>query len=179
MSYAKIIINGKEATIGGYDFTTDKSLAMTDENVLGVSNPVNGILSQEDYDALHPEEKEKGSYLIPLQEETFLPPSKNIYSEEEVLIGSWFGNPLYRRVIKHKTPSAINSWQTVITGLDNWDYMQISNCSIVSSNNVAVCFALLQYMLSNNGTEIQMYLKDAHIDEDIYTIFEYTKTIGG
>lgn len=44
---------------------------------------------------------------------------KNTYSTSEVVIGEWFGKPLYRRVIKTTTPSTASSTADTIVTLGN------------------------------------------------------------
>lgn len=43
-------------------------------------------------------------------------PITNNYSTDEIIIGTWLGKPLYRKVIQATLPSAVNSW-TVIANL--------------------------------------------------------------
>lgn len=50
--------------INGTDFTTDDTLKMSEDNVLSVETPVNSVMSQEDFDKLPPEKKNRGLYVI-------------------------------------------------------------------------------------------------------------------
>lgn len=52
------------AQSGGADFTTDKSLDLSEENVLSVATPVNRICTQEEYDGLGEGQKNKGLFFI-------------------------------------------------------------------------------------------------------------------
>lgn len=64
----KLAIDGEIVDFGqpdeGTSFETDDSLTLN-EGVLGVSTPVQGVLSQEEFDKLPEEEKSKGMYVIP------------------------------------------------------------------------------------------------------------------
>lgn len=55
---------------GGVDFTTDETLTLQDD-VLGVTNPVNDAMSQEEFDALPPEKQNRGLYIIPDQNSSY------------------------------------------------------------------------------------------------------------
>lgn len=61
----KAYFNGKELIGGsGTAFTTDDTLNLSEDNVLGVSIPVNGVISQEDFDTLPPEKQNRGMWLV-------------------------------------------------------------------------------------------------------------------
>lgn len=55
----RVIISAESGT----NFDTNETLDMQD-GVLGVTNPVNGVISQEDFDALPPEKQNHGVYVI-------------------------------------------------------------------------------------------------------------------
>lgn len=89
-----------DETDGGTQFTTDDTLTMTDDNILGVTTPVNTILTQAEYDALPEDQRNKGLYVVEESGDNVSSGGGsgylNIYSTEEVVIGEWFGKPLYR-----------------------------------------------------------------------------------
>lgn len=64
-----VYFNG-EPIIGGAggsvenDFTTDDTLIMDDSRVLGVAVPVNGVMSQEEFDAIPSEKQNHGLYIV-------------------------------------------------------------------------------------------------------------------
>ena len=48
----------------GVNFSTDESLDLSEENVLGVATPVKGIYTQKEYDKLQEEQKNRGLFFI-------------------------------------------------------------------------------------------------------------------
>lgn len=58
-------ITGGESGGSGAEFTTDDTLNLSEDNILSVSKPVNGVISQKDFDALPPEKQNHGLYIIP------------------------------------------------------------------------------------------------------------------
>ena len=92
-----------DETDGGVAFTTDSTLTMSDDSVLGVTTPVNTILTQTEYDALPEAQRNKGMYVIPEEGDSGGSSgggaTNDVYSTEETRIGTWInGKPLYRRV---------------------------------------------------------------------------------
>ncbi len=100
-----------------------------------------------------------------------------VYSTEETRVGTWIdGKPLYRRVVQHRTPSALDTWSTMLSNLDGWDMMFVPKFSVKEGDGgTGVVFGLAQFFLSPNGTEVQMFLRDAWINCNAITVFEYTK----
>lgn len=87
---------------------------MTESNgVYSVTRPVHPILTQAEYDALPEAEKNKGVYVVSdgedAGEESGSTGPGEVYSEEETVIGTFLGKPLYRRVIRMTIPSGINA----------------------------------------------------------------------
>lgn len=67
-----------------------------------VKTPVKTVLTQAEFDALPEAERNKGLYVIsdgsgPGGSSGGV--ANNVYSEEETLVGTWMGKPLYRRVL--------------------------------------------------------------------------------
>lgn len=93
----------RTALLGKQDkLTPDESITLTDGSI-GVKTPVNGVLTQEEYDALPEAQKAKGVYIVPGNGAAASGLS-NIYSTEETVIGRWIdGKPVYRRVIITQT----------------------------------------------------------------------------
>lgn len=112
-----------DETDGGVDFTINDTLTMQD-NVLGVTLPTKGIITQTDFDALSLEEQKRGVYFIPGTgpgSSDNSNPSQNIYSTEETVIGRWIdGKLIYRTVGVTNTPSTITDTSIIkpISGLD-------------------------------------------------------------
>lgn len=69
-----------------------------------VKTPVKTVLTQAEFDALPEIERNKGLYVISDGSGSGGSSggvTNNVYSEEETLIGTWMGKPLYRRVLSH------------------------------------------------------------------------------
>lgn len=85
---------------GGTNFTTDNSLQMSAENMLGVTTPVQGIKTQAEFDALPADDQNKGLWVISDGESGGSSAGGEIYSTEETRIGTWIdGKPLYRKTM--------------------------------------------------------------------------------
>lgn len=166
---------------GGIDFTTDETLSMSEENVLGVTTPIQGIKTQAEFDALPEEQQNKGLYVISDGESSGGGASAGeIYSTEEVRIGTWIdGKPIYRKVIPINSEieaeflipvadvSALKI-DTLIT-MEGWCHLT-SHGSYRSLNS-------LNAVLSLNGskTEISAWFSTDY-PEIMYLIIEYTRT---
>ncbi len=101
----------EEAMSGKQDIITPGDGLEKAENTLSVSSPVQGVISQEEYDALPEERRNKGLYIVPGPVWSY--PSgecENIYSLEERIVGRWIdGKPLYNKVILFSSPSLANN----------------------------------------------------------------------
>lgn len=118
MSGTKIVLNGKEIPIGGgggTNFTTDDTLVMHESNILGVALPTKALTTDE-YNALSEEEKmAEVQYIITDDNESSHGSSQEIYSLEEVKIGTWIdGRQLYRKVFETQIPNQVNTRTVVI-----------------------------------------------------------------
>lgn len=101
----------EEAMSGKQDIITPGDGLEKTENTLSVSSPVQGVISQEEYDTLPEERRNKGLYIVPGPVWSY--PSgecENIYSLEERIVGRWIdGKPLYNKVILFSSPSLANN----------------------------------------------------------------------
>lgn len=82
---------------GGTDITAGDGLNK-DGSTLSVDNPVRGIMTQGEYDALPEAQKAKGTYFV---DDGAVPgPCWETYSTQEQRIGTWInGKPLYKKTI--------------------------------------------------------------------------------
>lgn len=105
--------------------------------------------------------------------------SQEIYSTEETRVGTWIdGRPRYRRVVTHNLPSSLEQWEVVKTGLDGWSDLTIPEFYIKGNANAidnSVIFGLVQYNLTEYGTELRMYLRDSWNSAYAVTVCEYCK----
>lgn len=112
------VVEGKDITTKEY---VDESILVgdglnKDGDEISVTTPVQAILSQEEYDALPEAKKNKGLYVIPGDSGDSSGDSSNeIYSTEEIKIGTWIdGKPLYRKCFVVTLPSQSMSWQNLV-----------------------------------------------------------------
>lgn len=188
MSFGKFISNGKEVIIGGRNFTTDKSLNMTDENILGVSMPFK-TMTQEEFDSASEEDK-KGIILTNPQVGIHIA-RPEIYSEEETLIGSWLGKPLYRKTIDIKTPSTVDQYKDVCSlGFDidvvniygflrTQDDLNTQHSVVPLSHYQNSTNYMYFYVHKNTSKEsfVSIYTKGSgYTNKSAWIIVEYTKT---
>lgn len=103
-------------------FTLDDTISFED-GVLGVTTPVQGVLSLEEFDALPNEQQNKGLYVISDAGGNSGGGSPSeVYSTEETIIGTWIdGKPLYRRVLNATTPAS----GTPIVSYNSWGVKEI------------------------------------------------------
>lgn len=94
---------GKTISSGGAAVLTTDETLFEDKGVLGVSTPVNGVISQKDFDALPEKQQNHGVYFIPDAGGGSSCSSQEVYSTKETRIGTWIdGEPLYREVIEKR-----------------------------------------------------------------------------
>lgn len=105
----------------------------------------------------------------------------NTYSSEEVVIGTWFGKTLYRKVIvKTITKSGDNIFSLSSVGLENIDkyitLKSISNGNPINEDYYTTNADLLRTLINYDGLHIQLGTSYPSVPCLIYTIVEYTKT---
>lgn len=188
----QIIIDGKVVKVpsgGGTDFTVDPTLTMTDENVLSVTVPTKSA-TKEEYNALTDDEK-KGLWVVTDETDTIVPSggSNNVYSEEETVIGTCFGKPLYRKCYRPIEIPALSSAMWIAIGAAPVEANAIRKVegSVISADGTET------YMFSINPTAnpqtrirllddaltIQFYANSTFYgsdNEENYLAIEYTKS---
>lgn len=98
----------------GEAIQVDNTLTIDDDHVLGVTTPVNGIVTQAEFNALPEEEQNRGMYVIKDAIGVSAGSSNNVYSTEETVIGTWIdGKPLYRRVFFGTSPKKVNNIEEI------------------------------------------------------------------
>lgn len=182
---------GKTISGGGSDFTTDSTLTMSEGNVLGVSTPVNGVISQKDFDALPDEKQKRGVYFIPGA--GGCGSSQEIYSNDETVIGRWIdGRPLYRKVVVTKGPTKAGTSDDISI----YDFKDIIPDHVIISGHIVVTlksdpgigdmlplnfFSTTSYYIftfyRRTDNSIKMGVgNQAYTNADVILILEYTKT---
>lgn len=71
-----------------------------DDSVFNVSLPVRGVFTQEEYNALNEEKRQKGFSVVLDNEDLDAASDFNIYSLNEIIVGRWIdGKPIYRKTV--------------------------------------------------------------------------------
>lgn len=158
---------------------------------IGVTTPVRGIVSQEEFDALTEAEQNKGLYVISDSggsggggDSGTGSPALEVYSTEETRIGTWIdGKPIYRKVITGTVAaSAQNSFSIPSAGFNAEFYVNIHGIVRYSENEYI--FVSSYNNASLNTTSISFGANVIYIDtgnikvasKPYYVIVEYTKT---
>lgn len=106
--YALLYIQKVSATPSDYVTTAGDGLSK-DGETLNVDNPVRGIMTQAEFDALPEAQKAKGTYFV---DDGSGGSCGEVYSTEETRIGTWTNEkPLYRQVIQITSPATTDSYQ--------------------------------------------------------------------
>ena len=162
--YANDLHDDNSETIGGLqkgsDITPIKVKAVSYADQSGVDGETIGVLSVGDTDFTVKQKKS----------------DSNIYSTTEVIIGSWMGKPLYRRVWTGlNTPTNGNSWVT-LSGIDvtNWDEI-VNLHAYTILNDKLTTVAITEYRVINGGVNVSGL--SSVFDRTInVACIEYTKT---
>lgn len=165
---------------GAPAFTTDDTLTMSKENVLGVTTPVRGV-TQAEYDALTEEQQKSGMYVITDAVGNGGGSSENgeVYSTEEVKIGTWIdGKPLYRKCFSFLySDSTLNTYKTVAKVEEPIDIP--AHIFGTRLNNTKACYSIpniaIMIRITSDG-EIQIYQSSTGWSGTYYVTVEYTKT---
>lgn len=142
-----------------------------EDETINVDNPMRGIYTQAQFDALSDDEKIKGTYLIKDTNVISGGSSFEVYDDQEQLIGSWFGEPLYRRTIN--VEGAVLKTDNLIVRLDQLFIKTIvSVYGFIGSNSVN---SITTATYNKNGF-ISYYTENNYGVGDGHIILEYTKT---
>lgn len=106
-------------------------------------------------------------------------PGEEIYSTEEVRIGTWIdGKPVYRRVFNTQTGSAVNDVTIVVNDVQNVDY-PVYISGIMNLNNrfyqIPDSYNDLSFDTSRNCI-YHVIRSNAYIGFPLTIVLEYTKT---
>lgn len=168
-------------TGGGTEFTTDESLTLTEDGVLGVTTPVKSVLRQSEYDALPPEEKSRGLYFIdePYGEDASR--CEEVYSTEEIRVGTWHnGKPLYRKCFPGLTSPSTNGQVDDFLNVENLSIDELPICGgtigrfpIPIANGTVSAYI----WLATSKTTLAIYVNGSSVTaKPVTVILEYTKT---
>lgn len=169
----------------GVAFTTDDTLTMDKNNVLGVTVPVKGA-TKEEFNSMSDEQKQ--GLVIVTDENLVGSQSQEIYSTEETRIGTWIdGKPVYRKVLKFNSPTTLNNWVNIgeqiynvaqIIRLDSVLYQagnpQYYNLPVFSTAGGSIVAGIRFY---KNNSSLSMYVfNSAFANCPVISILKYTKT---
>lgn len=170
------------------DITAGDGIAI-EENTVSVTNPVRGILTQAEFDALPEAQRARGTYFVD-DGSAESGSSGEVYDDQERVIGTWFGKPLYRRVIRTKpTASTGTEFSSEILALE----IPVDNMVHIygSARTKAGQFCPLPYYLSEKGgffyigyngpnhaipNSLRYSCSTNHVDTPVIIVLEYTKT---
>lgn len=111
---------------GGVSFTTNDTLTMSEDNVLGVALPVKAVTAAE-YSALSEEEKMADvQWMITDDLESSGGSSGEIYSMEETRIGTWInGKPVYRicGYVANISGATADAWSKIADVPNNFEFL--------------------------------------------------------
>ena len=171
----------EEVLSGKQDVITPGDGLGKEGSTLSVSSPVQGVISQEAYDALSEEEQNKGLYIVPGPVWSY--PSgecENIYSTEERIVGQWInGKPIYRKVFFAVTQSAWTGAIDQLAEVQDMDELVDIRYALYDTLGMSM---LWQYNFAigqiDNSNAIGAYIiKNAGIfGKKIRLIADYTKT---
>ena len=187
----KLYFDGEEIPTGGTDVEVGDTLVKKN-GIIDVFTPVNGVISQEEFDLLSEEKKNNGLYIIQsMTDQGSLFPFGNaeIYSEEETRIGTWIdGKPLYRKVISGKTGNSYGKdvWSEFASVI-NVDFVvnlhgtidsKLEKAYTVSNYTNVVTDSYQFIMFYNYNTNKIMYniTHSTLTNNPLIIIIEYTKT---
>lgn len=154
----------------------------TDDEVK-ISNPLKGILSQTEFNALSDEEKTSGTYIVDTGSSAGIQ-NFEVYSLEEQVIGRWIdGKPLYRKTFINLTPTKVNA------NIVDVAYLNIDTCVKtygILDNTINIPlhvsswgYGIFCYRLEGQPDAIRFIPINApseHLNKTLSVTIEYTKT---
>ena len=114
--------------------------------------------------------------------ENSLKQTKQVYSLEEKVVGTWHNNkPIYRKVIITTTPATANQWTDIDTGIENIDEHISKNISYKVNNLTYFADAYenstYRFLAVPNGSKVSVLVGIAGwCSKPMTMVLEYTKT---
>lgn len=161
------------------DIKFDSTMVEDPETGVGVKYPIVPI-GYTEYEQLTDAEKQDIAFIVDgMPAESDIPVKDNVYSEEEVVIGTWFGKPLYRRVINVATGSNTSFYSIVhpltgveVTRISGW-IMHGGGGEVSSREFIPSMYC--EVLVRTNGIALAPN-NVAFANRPCTLIFEYTKT---
>lgn len=191
MTVTDIVLNGQRVGVGGgggASFTAGDGLSIID-GVASIDSPVQGVLTEEEFNALPEDKQKKGLYVISDGVGSGGASGgdyENIYSTEETRIGTWVypdgsKRPLYRRFVEFRAPTT--STPTGIFDDPDIDLCCKLDCSLwYAAGNSIEYYDGANYIIPNkNITDGHFYVTIRVTVSSLQSsygrlIIEYTKT---
>lgn len=104
----------------------------------------------------------------------------NEYSTEEIVVGKWFGKPIYRKVVNFSKTS-LQSLTYIPTGITNMECLVRATGSVLFSGTIWIPMPFYNlggfnsFHVTDYGQNI-MYEEGAYNATQVHFILEYTKT---
>lgn len=166
---------------GGEGYITPGDGLSENDDVLSVDNPVRGILTQAEYDALTEEQRAKGTYFVDDGQNGSISGGSagEVYDEQERVIGSWFGDPLYRCCFSVTSPSNTNN--AVILPFSGRHVVSISGFLETANGPRSVNFPndssnFIVTFQTGSGDIMMKAMNSSYQNCPVNLVLEYTKT---
>ena len=171
----------EEAMSGKQDVITSGDGLEKEGSTLRVSSPVQGVISQEAYDALPEEKRNKGLYVIP-GESSLGVPDPDVYSFTERVVGVWVdGSPLYQRVIQTTLQTSWSGKTAKLVDIPDLDMITQLRYKVknVTSLNMDMFFdggLTLGQIINTDSIGVYMSKTSYSFGKSIELTVKYTKT---
>lgn len=176
----------------GVSVQVDDTMVSKD-GVIGVKSPVQGIVTEEEWNALDESAKATGFFVVDDGADSGGGSSENVYSTVETRIGTWTnGKPLYRVVINATTPSSSNSSSSIEIAKYSADVEDVARCNGVLTTKtgqkiqvpfycatdefVFIGYNPSTYSVDDLRNTLRMIVGQKCVSRPVSVILEYTKT---
>ena len=158
----------------GADITPGDGLSKYGDT-LSVDNPVQGVYTLAEWDALTPEQRANGTYFV---DDGASCAGWEEYSTEERRIGTWIdGKPVYRKVFKFTSSSSVNDWKSFGDASYVDELVSMRGILHGAVYNVPTAIPDLATYLSVVSEQFALYVTlNSYTNSPCMCIVEYTKT---
>lgn len=160
-------------------FTTNDTLTMSEDNVLGVTNPVRQVTKSQ-FGAMSAEEKQ-GVVIVEDEDPPLAHHPGKTYSTEETVVGRWIdGKPIYRKAGVYKSSGEIDKWSEIGEKIPNVEtVINLNAIGIASNEYVTLAGYRINLAYFKSVSSIMVYIPtenaQRYSDIDYLCIIEYTK----
>ena len=167
------ILAGKQNIITAGDGLTK------DGDTLSVDNPVRGVLTQAEWDALTEEQKASGTWFV---DDGTACAGGEVYDDQERVVGTWFGKPLYRKGFQTTSGSGPGQHEIIRAFLDSSYTVKLIQGSLIDLSGAIIPQG---YYAENDGHRFSLlyYMGSLYCNIggfnfygcDVFGFVEYTK----